>query len=303
MTKKSLLMLTGFMVAVGAAAALAAVGGDTGGSWRHGRHHMHGHGGGMHGLRLKALDADKDGEVTLAEFVKSREQRFLELDKDNSGSLDQAKLGAAFKVRTEQKVDRMLKGLDRDGDGKVSLAEFLEGGRFAGDRGHHGRGHGRRHGRWRQGAVDGAAKAASESKGAAESSVDAAAAQEGRPAAGEGEQGWRGKHRGRHAWRGEHRGNRGQGGMERRIARFKALDKNGDGSIDKVELQSASDEEVAYRVRRLMHSLDADKNGKISREEFLAPAKRRFARMDLNDDGKITADDLPPGRRSRWSAN
>jgi Ca2+-binding EF-hand superfamily protein len=101
-------------------------------------------------------------------------------------------------------------------------------------------------------------------------------------------------------WHGKHHGGFGGGSMQERIDRFKAIDKNADGFIDKAELQASREEETAFRVKRMLHHLDTDKDGRITKEEFLAPARQHFARMDLNGDGKITADDLPPGMRPRW---
>lgn len=296
MTRKTLLMLTGLMAAAGAVAAVAAVGDDDGGPGRHRMHHERGHGGhggmhGMHGMRLKSLDTDKDGDVTLAEFLKPGEQRFAELDKDGTGFLDQAKLAAHYNARSEAMVERMLKRSDRDGDGKISLAEYLEGGR-----GHGGRGHGRHHKRWREGAAEdgGASSMRSDATAPADKPADSAAAGDAQATAGG--RGWRGEHRGRHGW-----GRRGgEGGLEGRITSFKGLDENGDGFIDKAEILAGAQDGVAYRVKKAMHTLDANKDGKITRDEFLAPSRQRFVRMDLNDDGKITADDLPPRRRIGW---
>jgi Ca2+-binding EF-hand superfamily protein len=49
-----------------------------------------------------------------------------------------------------------------------------------------------------------------------------------------------------------------------------------------------------------MHRSDADKDGRITLDEFTARAAKRFATLDLNNDGRIAADDLPPGERWSW---
>ena len=40
-----------------------------------------------------------------------------------------------------------------------------------------------------------------------------------------------------------------------------------------------------------MHHYDSDKNGKISLEEFQAPAARQFEQMDADADGSISAEE------------
>ena len=40
-----------------------------------------------------------------------------------------------------------------------------------------------------------------------------------------------------------------------------------------------------------MHHYDSDKDGRISLEEFQAPAARQFEEMDANADGGISADE------------
>lgn len=297
MTRKAMLLVTGFTVAL-ATAAYAAAGDGFGRGMRGGMHGM-GMGGGMHGMGLKALDTDKDGDVTLAEFLKPSETRFAELDKDNAGFLDAAKLTAAIKVQSDEHVDAMMKRFDRDGDGKVSLAEFIDGGR-----GHKGWGMGRHgHRGMRMGAGPGpdgmggmmggmggmGGMAQGGPRGAA--AADETGAETGGPGP---RRGWHGRHHGRFAG--------GMGSTESRIERFKAMDKNNDGFVDKAEMQAAQADEIAYRVKRMLHSLDTSKDGRITKDEFLAPAKQHFARMDLNDDGKITADDMPPHMRLRWAS-
>lgn len=290
MTRKAMLLVTGFTVAL-ATAAYAATGDSfgSGGGMRGGMHKMGMHGGGMHGMRLKALDKDNDGDVTLAEFLKTADARWAELDKDNAGFLEAAKLTAVFKARSDERTDKMLQRLDRDRDGKVSLAEFLD----AGKRGHKGWGRHGHHGPrgMRMGAgpdQDGVEPGMGQDR--------AAQAEQGGAEQGDRgpRRGWGGRHQGRMAGR--------MGSTETRIERFKAMDKNGDGFVDKSEMQAATAEDIAYRVKRMMHTLDANKDGRITRDEFLAPAKQLFARMDLNDDGKITADDLPPRMRQRWAS-
>lgn len=85
--------------------------------------------------------------------------------------------------------------------------------------------------------------------------------------------------------------------------RFARLDKNSDGIIDAAEIEAAISERGRSAGRgnpgeRLLQRF-GDKDGKITKDAFLAEAKRRFAQLDLNNDGKITDDDLPPMMRGK----
>jgi Ca2+-binding EF-hand superfamily protein len=92
---------------------------------------------------------------------------------------------------------------------------------------------------------------------------------------------------------------------------FARLDKNGDGVLDANEIQAgASQRRVRHRgpesreagpgnltegyIRRF-----GDKDGKVTKDAMLTEAKRQFAQLDLDNDGKITDSDLPPVMRGR----
>ncbi len=79
-------------------------------------------------------------------------------------------------------------------------------------------------------------------------------------------------------------------------AKFKAFDKNNDGVISGDEMNSTG----------YLKMLDADKNGTLTRDEALQGVRKMqnlagsitetdalFKRMDKNNDGKLTADELP----------
>lgn len=68
-------------------------------------------------------------------------------------------------------------------------------------------------------------------------------------------------------------------------ARFKELDKNGDGKLSPTELSPRSDNN---RSEALFRRLDTDKDGSVSKAEFMGQADRNFARCDSDKDGKIT---------------
>lgn len=86
--------------------------------------------------------------------------------------------------------------------------------------------------------------------------------------------------------------------------RFARLDKNSDGVIDVTEIQAVIMQPGKprrgdmNRGERMLQQF-GNKDGKITKDAFLAEAKRRFAQLDLNNDGKITDDDLPPDMRGK----
>ena len=75
-------------------------------------------------------------------------------------------------------------------------------------------------------------------------------------------------------------------------ARFARMDKNGDGFITADEMGGKG----GRGGGRLM-AADTDHDGKVSHAEFTAMAAARFARMDANNDGEITADEMPAPRQ------
>lgn len=89
-------------------------------------------------------------------------------------------------------------------------------------------------------------------------------------------------------------------------ARFARIDRNGDGAIDAAEVEAAQQQRAARRKERferrgerLIGRFDADRDGKVTRDEFMKFVSDRFAEFDLNSDGRINDDDLPPVMRGR----
>jgi Ca2+-binding EF-hand superfamily protein len=87
--------------------------------------------------------------------------------------------------------------------------------------------------------------------------------------------------------------------LARATARFETLDKSKDGSIDQADFDAVRNEMNAYRTQRFLHRFGADQDGKVTREQFYKVAKERFALRDLNNDGKLDREDLPPAMQGR----
>jgi Ca2+-binding EF-hand superfamily protein len=75
---------------------------------------------------------------------------------------------------------------------------------------------------------------------------------------------------------------------EKRFARF---DVTKDGVIDTADFDALRKQNLDYRVKRFVHHFGADKDGRITREQFTAKANERFARLDANGDGSISRDE------------
>lgn len=78
---------------------------------------------------------------------------------------------------------------------------------------------------------------------------------------------------------------------------FGRLDANADGAITGNELTMLSQEPIASmgggRLRAMVSQSDADRDARVTREEFGAGALRAFNRMDKNGDGQLSDDELP----------
>jgi len=88
--------------------------------------------------------------------------------------------------------------------------------------------------------------------------------------------------------------------LEYRSEKFTRYDTNDDGVIDAAEAREKGSKRREYYKRRCMHVLDTNKDGSVSKDEYLAKPKEHFSMMDLDGDGAITADDLPPRMARRW---
>lgn len=78
---------------------------------------------------LANADADHDGRVTYAEFTEARRRLFDRLDRNADGYVS-AEDAPRRRTRRAQGGGRMAEvtaGLDRDGDGRVGRAEFVDG--------------------------------------------------------------------------------------------------------------------------------------------------------------------------------
>merc|ERR1712018_743404 len=98
---------------------------------------------------MKLMDADESGTVEFNEFLeimaflhfnkglntRTAGQFFRALDKDGDGYLTADELGEFYKMVGEaneggpskEEIEKLIQTLDKDGDGKVDLQEFMDG--------------------------------------------------------------------------------------------------------------------------------------------------------------------------------
>jgi len=86
---------------------------------------------------------------------------------------------------------------------------------------------------------------------------------------------------------------------------LRKLDTDKSGKIDLKELKAERERIVEERVKGAFERLDANKDGKISKEEAKGLIKEHFDRIDRNKDGSIDREELLQAakeRRERKSA-
>ncbi|HTQ13986.1 MAG TPA: EF-hand domain-containing protein [Rhizomicrobium sp.] len=236
---------------------------------------------------LAEFDLNRDGKVTHDEFNRTLAAHFQQIA-GKAGYVTEDQFVAAHLKDVRARSDAMFRRLDWNGDGRVSLDEFLAPARARFELAD----------RDGSGTVDCALKQqASWSGGAAPERVD--------------QNGFSHRRLG---------GFRGRGNLCSRN------DLNEDGKLTRGELDKAvaatyttagrgasltPDEFygiMAARYRdvagRMFARADADRDGKLTLAEFAAREEKYFARLDRNGDGVITADELssrrgaPRGRRT-----
>ncbi len=239
--------------AVIVAAAGAAAAGMDAGAPNSGRHHR------PYGGRIFAqFDLNKDGKVTRDEVGKVTAKRFAEAG-GGAGAIALSRYEGAQAAKARARVDGFFRRTDWNSDGKVSLDEYAATLRAQFQRmDHDGRG-----------AVACAAKKAQTpgkrhgTRGAGKLCRDADANKDGMLTRAE---------------------------LDKAAARKFAVAAKGASALTPVQFASLD----MARVSKRGHSfgrLDANGDGKLSRDEFAARDTRMFARLDRNNDGVVTKDE------------
>lgn len=286
MSRRTVWIIAGVLVVAGAAASIAAVG------HREGRF---GHRGQMDGM----MDGDGFGggrmgggwrgprAITQDEFDSRTRERFARLDKNSDGVVDKAEIEGGMTAGDgdrggrmgEMMQQRFLARFDTNRDGKVGRDEFLD----------------RVKKEFARADLDNDGRITDDDLPPMMRGRDVLKNGSGRGMGG--------------------RGGMADGMMGRMIEadankdgiitldevvaaatkRFDQFDRNKDGAVDKADFDAMRNDMTAYRVQRFLHGFGADKDGKVTREQFFNAAKERFAERDVNRDGRLDRSDFGGG--------
>jgi Ca2+-binding EF-hand superfamily protein len=269
-------------------------------------------GGHSEGRFILGWDRDGDGKVSRAEYEAARKERFVATDEDGNGTLSAEEYADEYVARLDRQIagerkasieqtHTRFRALDKDGDGFVSRAEYDASGARAFDHLDHDK--------------DGRIAKQDPEKPRAES-AKATAAQGEKPARQPAARlrsvvGMPSTH------------NRagfltiydadGAGVVAReqynamRASAFASTDTHSDGKLDESEYVDEFADRLDRQIDRVrrgqlkqahvrFESIDASKDGGISRDEYFAMSTRMFERADTNKDGTVSQEDPPPAR-------
>jgi Ca2+-binding EF-hand superfamily protein len=76
-----------------------------------------------------SADTNGDGVITREEFHAARERMFIRLDRNGDGYIDKDDMSGrlAGRQKAQERLADLVTQLDKDGDGRVSKAEFVDG--------------------------------------------------------------------------------------------------------------------------------------------------------------------------------
>lgn len=276
-----------------------------GGMYEHGGHGRRGEMMGHHGMMMGHGGMDRDGgwrgmwgrggrSMTQDDFDTRSRERFARLDKNSDGAIDAAEVEAAMAGQGgrgpqmgEAMSQRFLAMFDTNRDGKVTRDEFL-----ARVRVEFGRADLNSDGRITDEDLPPMARGRNVLKGEGRMGP-----MMGGGMMGGGAMGGRGMMLGRLI---EADANKDgvitlDEAMASATRRFEQLDRTKDGAVDKADFDALRKETADYRVQRFMHEYGADKDRKVTRDQFFGRAKERFAERDINRDGRLDRQDMMPG--------
>ena len=78
--------------------------------------------------------------------------------------------------------------------------------------------------------------------------------------------------------------------------RFAEMDADGDGDLTAAEMEAYHEKRRAERRERMRQRLDTNQDGKVTADEMAARYKQMFSRLDENGDEVISPDEMPRHR-------
>ena len=84
-------------------------------------------GKGKRGVNIERIDTDKSGSISLEEFASVGLGKMIAADKDGDGILSTDEVSAAMEAeRKRRREEAMMKRLDVNGDGSITVAELQD---------------------------------------------------------------------------------------------------------------------------------------------------------------------------------